>query len=545
MYQCLGVLILLSWMLSWTATASQEQHQQLPDDQQQQGPDHLLNISSKPLNILLVSLPLWGHINPLLAVAEELLLRGHEVTFCLGARASVGKFEERMRRTGIKYCHFESDFEARIQHISMKQSNLMVILKVYTGLSALIGEYVVDLMDVIHGPLSDGSYDIVLGSDHLVGVLKCVGSAHNIPVVLVGTTTQAVPHHYPQWAWPSVVLEASSDNLSFLQRVISVLDKWTTPLLYEIIYMYPSKSSLENYCPGVALSELSFSSGINFPSIVPTVIGFEYARTRFPLTEYVGPLLPRYPTPLSEEIAKWLARKTERSVVYVSMGSLCDLNKESGRAILEGVMDANHSLLWSMKTSNQWILEGLELDPDRVLISEWTPQFSVLASKAIHSAILHGGFNGISEALWNGVPVIGTPLKVEQVLNIGRVLHKGLGSRLSSDNMTSSAVADALAALDAGDYSTNVRRLQKMFRFAGGARRAADLVEHYEEVGYAAHLVPSYVKYRWSWMNYYNTDLLLVLVFLMASFGTIVKCLRTKCTAHDGIRRFSFSSLTS
>lgn len=513
-HQYLEILILL---ISWAV--SRQCHQ---PDQIVLGPNHLIRPTSKPLKILLVSLPSWGHVNPLLAVAEELVLRGHEVTFC----TSSVKFEERMGEIGIRYCHFESYYESGLQHISMNQSNLMVLLNVYTRLSALIGEYAADLIDVIHKPLSDGYYDIVLGSDHLVGVLKCASSRYNVPVVLIGTTTQAVPHHYPQWAWPSVALGPSSDNLSFLQRFVSALDQWATPLLYEIIYMYPSKSHLKKFCPEVTLSELL--SGINFPAIVPTVIGFEYARTLFPLTEYVGPLLSRNSPPLTEEIAKWLAKKTEKSVVYVSMGSRCDLDKAGGRAIFEGVMDTNYSLLWSMKRSNQWILEGLKLDPDRVLVSEWTLQFSVLTSKAIHSTIVHGGFNGLSEALWNGVPVIGMPQKVEQALNIGRVVHNGLGLQLTNDNMTRSAVADALAVVNASHYSAKVRHLQKMFRFAGGVIRAADLVEHYKEVGYA-HLVPSYVKYQWSWIEYYNA---LVLVCLVVSFGTAVKCFCSKkCSA--------------
>ena len=36
----------------------------------------------KPLNILFVSSPLPGHANALLALGEELVRRGHNVTFC-------------------------------------------------------------------------------------------------------------------------------------------------------------------------------------------------------------------------------------------------------------------------------------------------------------------------------------------------------------------------------------------------------------------------------------------------------------------------------
>ena len=40
---------------------------------------------------------------------------------------------------------------------------------------------------------------------------------------------------------------------------------------------------------------------------------------------------------------------------------------------------------------------------------------------------------------------------------------------------------------------------------AGGVDKAADLVEFYVNVGYD-HLIPGPVKYKWSWIQYYNID---------------------------------------
>ena len=89
-------------------------------------------------------------------------------------------------------------------------------------------------------------------------------------------------------------------------------------------------------------------------------------------------------------------------------------------------------------------------------------------------------------------------------------------------------MSDAIKEIDSKDYVENIRRLKKIFIQAGGVERAADLVEHYEDVGYA-HLVPAYAKYNWSWIQYYNIDVYLLLgtllgLFLYASF----KC--CKCT---------------
>jgi len=51
-------------------------------------------------------------------------------------------------------------------------------------------------------------------------------------------------------------------------------------------------------------------------------------------------------------------------------------------------MKTQYDLLGSLRKSNQGILGGLDIEKKRVFISEWTPQFSVLVSRPIHSAIL-------------------------------------------------------------------------------------------------------------------------------------------------------------
>ncbi len=84
-----------------------------------------------------------------------------------------------------------------------------------------------------------------------------------------------------------------------------------------------------------------------------------------------------------------------------------------------------------------------------------------------------------------------------------------------------------LLRLYPGSFDAGLARLQRIFLRAGGVDRAADLVEHYSEVGYS-HLVPSYAIYNWSWVQYYNADvkaLLLSFVVLSVLFvNRIVVC---------------------
>ena len=401
-----------------------------------------------------------------------------------------------------------------------------------------LGDFVGGLYNIMakhmSSSLSAGDWDMVIGNEVMQGVIACMQSIHEVPFVLVGHLPFSF-HLYPSWPWPSLLHGATSENMGFLDRALNAFSGLAVKAFVYAIFS-PTISTLSQYCPTVGLNQVVTDIGLNTPAIIPSVIGFEYPRTIFPMVEYVGAMVSRNPAPLTGELKQWLKSKPERSVVYVSMGSLFYLNEDIGKALLEGVMNAGYNLLWSLKKSNQEILKGLDRDPDRVLISDWTPQFSVLGSRAIHSAIVHGGNNGINEAMWNGVPIVVLPQMLEQVYNAGRVHFNGLGIHLDAHVLSSAKITESLRALDMGEYRFKVSRLQKMYRLAGGVERAAGLVEFYKDVGYA-HLVPAYAKYQWSWVQYYNADvyalLLLTLALVVMCFLACCKCLCKRCSGKE------------
>ena len=166
---------------------------------------------------------------------------------------------------------------------------------------------------------------------------------------------------------------------------------------------------------------------------------------------------------------------------------------------------------------------------DRIFITKWAPQLSVLGHRAIRMAILHGGSNGLHEALYNEIPPIVIPVAGDQVANAGRVHYQNLGIHIPSRNLSEASITDAIKSIDRGNYQASVERLKINFVAAGGVERAAKLVEFYEAVGYS-HLIPAYAKYNWSWVQYYNVDVYLILsVALVTLTYSLLLCCR--CTS--------------
>ena len=493
------------------------------------------------LNVLLIAVPAAGHMAPSLGLGEELVRRGHRVTFLTTTDpTNEKKIMEKVKVRGMTYVSAGESIAigllgAKAKTFKQEPGVFTLLQRALSAApqeSAILGKFLDQF-------LARNSVDIMVGEEVLESLLQCIGTQRNVKTVILSTTLQFQPHTAPRSPWPGLTAGSVSDNLTFRHRLRVTLTEAAFQFFYKNILGRFTFNSIRAYCPNVmTLSRATGAAGIYMPQIVPTVIGFEYPRSVSPLTTYVGPILPRNPDPISADLQEWLDTKEEKSVVYVSMGSHVILTKEQGTALLNGILSTNYSLLWSLRESNRGILDGVQIDSERVRLLKWAPQLAVLGHRAVGVAIVHGGANSVHESLYNEVPLIVMPSGWDQMANAGRVHHQGLGIHLQHFNVTESSVFEAIKRIDAGAYRKNIQRLKKSFNDGGGRERAAELIEFYADVGYS-HLVPAYAKYNWSWVQYYNVDVYLILtLFSIFMFHLTVKCCRCACKSLL-CRRFS------
>ena len=500
------------------------QREPTPDTPLQEGTGE-----QKKLNILVLTFYAPGHTAVPLALAEELVRRGHNVTFSTSGNQTL----EKAQRLGITFISSgpDSGIIKMAREKSSKKDNKMIdMLKFLPEMSRRWEQEITQLANMAQTESKAGSkWDIVIATDFLMVILPCIAAHLDVPAVLVGTTGQVYPHTYPPWPWPSAIVGGTSDNMTFLQRFVNGLERILVPQLFSFVFRYPAKPSIDKLCPNLSKPELLNAPAVYIPNILPTAIGFEFARTMTPLTHYVGPILSQQPNSLSPELEEWLTNKENKSVIYISMGSLLSVSNQRASVLVEGIRRTNYSVIWAMRKTEEF---QLDVDPERYYISDWLPQLAILRHRAAGLAILHCGANGVHESLYSGVPVIALPGMTEQKANAGRVHHHHLGIHLNRDGLTAEQVYQSILEIDSGDYRQNVAKIQKVFRQAGGVKRAADLVEFYSEVGYD-HLIPAYAKYQWSWVQYYNVDvysLLLLLALLIVYIDyRILKCICSRC----------------
>lgn len=116
--------------------------------------------------------------------------------------------------------------------------------------------------------------------------------------------------------------------------------------------------------------------------------------------------------------------------------------------------------------------------PPNVRIATAVPQLGVLRHAA--AFISHGGMGSTMEALYYQVPLVAVPQVHEQVINAARVQELGLGRHLRDRTPTATQLREAVEQVSADEaIRANLAVMKHALLDAGGAGAGADAIEHY------------------------------------------------------------------
>ena len=123
---------------------------------------------------------------------------------------------------------------------------------------------------------------------------------------------------------------------------------------------------------------------------------------------------------------KWLNTKPERSVLYVSFGSMNKFPHSQLVEIAHALEGSGHNFIWVVRKNDEGKEEGgfLEEFEKKVrasnkgyLIWGWAPQLLILENPAIGGLVTHCGWNTVVESVNAGLPMVTWPLFAEHFFN--------------------------------------------------------------------------------------------------------------------------------
>ncbi|KAL1196990.1 UDP-glycosyltransferase 76C3 [Cardamine amara subsp. amara] len=127
-----------------------------------------------------------------------------------------------------------------------------------------------------------------------------------------------------------------------------------------------------------------------------------------------------------ETCIPWLDKQEDKSVIYVSFGSISTISESELVEISWGLGNSDQPFLWVVRVDSvvhgkecveTFPKEFIEKLNERGKIVTWTPQQEVLKHRAIGGFLTHNGWNSTVESVSEGVPMICLPFQWDQLLN--------------------------------------------------------------------------------------------------------------------------------
>ncbi|XP_053329251.1 UDP-glucuronosyltransferase 2A2-like [Spea bombifrons] len=387
--------------------------------------------------------------------------------------------------------------------------------------------------------LRTSGFDLVLADPFNVGGVM-LANYLKLPLVFFGRWMPTEDIHFAiapsPLSYVPVIHSRVTDRMTFPERIKNVL-LYTMYFLASRVLVYPVYDEL---CKRYLDSEVSVFELYQRADIYLMKVDFvfEFPRPTMPNAVYIGGFQCQTPKPLPQELQEFMD-SSEQGVVVFSLGTLVKtLPLKIAREIAAGLAQLPERVIW------RYTGEKPDTLGNNTKTMTWLPQNDLLSHPNIKAFLSHGGENGIYEAIYHGVPVVGVPLFGDQYENILRLKAKGAAVML--DNLldvTSTEIFNAVRlVIDNPSYGAAMKHISKLHRDTPVSPRdtAVFWTEFVMRHNGAEHLRA--VGNDLPWYQYYVLDVIGALVATLAVIiylswkvlGAIIKiCLRGRKSKQD------------
>jgi MGT family glycosyltransferase len=387
-----------------------------------------------------LNVPAHGHVNPTLAVAQELVRRGEQVVYYL-----TEEFRAAVEATGATFRPYQS-----------------IMGKMQQPAGPITGK----------GGIGPGAMPLMMAQE----------SRQVLPQVLESMRAEQPDYllYDPMCLWgyvaaqvlrlPAIVLRSSyavNEQFNLFTARGAVSQRFPTELLERV------QTSYADLCTTYHLPLFDmrqFFMHAEALNIVFLPRAFQPAGETFDERfVFVGPsLLPR------QDAADFpFERLGNQPVLYISLGTVFNNRPDFFQLCFQAFGEQPWQVVLSH--GRQIDRADLGLVPANFLLAPSVPQLEILQRASVF--ITHGGMNSTMEALYYGVPMVVLPQMMEQEMTARRIEELGLGVVLDQENLTAERMREALTRIQQDPMLTQrVQAMQQTVHAAGGYQRAADVI---------------------------------------------------------------------
>ncbi|KFO38040.1 UDP-glucuronosyltransferase 2B17 [Fukomys damarensis] len=165
----------------------------------------------------------------------------------------------------------------------------------------------------------------------------------------------------------------------------------------------------------------------------------EFPRPSLPNFDFVGGLHCKPAKPLPKEMEDFVHSSAEHGIVVFALGSMVsNMTEERANTIASALAQIPQKVLWRF--------DGKKPDTlgPNTRLYKWLPQNDLLGHPKTRAFVTHGGANGVYEAIYHGIPMVGIPLFADQHDNIAHMKAKGAAVKVEFLTMSSTELLNAL-----------------------------------------------------------------------------------------------------
>lgn len=417
-------------------------------------------------SILLASIPVHGHVTPLLTIAEGFVRRGDRVRFLTGSR-----FADRVRATGATFLPLpaEADFDDRtFLGTFPERAKLRGTRAIAFDIDHFFARPAKAQYEGLMGAIAAQPTDVVLADPVFAGAafLLTLPRAQRPAVVVCGVLPLSVGSRdtapFGMGLAPARLFNRQRNAaLAAVNRRVLRQAHRTADDLHRQVHGTDLPFALPDW-------------GRHAEALVQfTVPEFEYPTSDAPLNlHFVGPMPPtgaRYPLP-----DWWPDLDHARPVVHVTQSTVANLDyRQTIAPALAGLADED---VLVVVTTGGRPLETLPALPANARAAIYLPYDELLPRTAVY--VTNGGYGGVHYALRYGVPVVATGGKEDKPEVGARIAWSGVGRRLRTERPAPRALRRAVReVLDEPRYRAASARMAAAIATAPGFATMTEVVD--------------------------------------------------------------------
>lgn len=391
--------------------------------------------------VLMFNFPGEGHINPTIALVEELIKRGEEVIYYC-----VEKYRSKIENTGALFRPYEN-FIAQIdmvKRMSRQMDSQELLLHMVKSMDKII--------EVILEEVKEEEYDYVI-YDNNFAVGWIIAEVLQLPKIS-SCTTFAITKKIASALMKNHGEENKKSPL--YQEVICIFKKWED--MYGITL---NEKQNVMTCPGDIT--IVYTSKLYQPNVE------EFDDSYI----FVGPSIAQ-----RKDVDSFSLEQEKRNkLIFISMGTVFNQQPDFYYTCFEAFRDSSVTVILAIGEQND--ISQLDNIPSNFKLYNYVPQLDILQHTDLF--ITHGGMNSSSESLYFSVPMLVIPVMGDQPIVAQRIEELEAGVQLDRNLLTPEILRNtAIHVLSNNIYTKNSHRIGKSLKNAGGYNKAVDEIETFK-----------------------------------------------------------------